>query len=424
MKYYNKKRSAFFLADMIIISVLLSGCEYFRFDTNIEPSSSGSISSSVPSISSSADSVTSSTDSIYSSSSSDSESSSPSKSNLTCSDFILMWRESGGKASKNETAAQAFAAAKKQGVLPAGVNPDTALTVEKAAYILKHSDISKTHVVFSHYDWQLSDLKDTDSKYKKELCAAYADGLIKTQNMKIKPNAAVSKSEADDILSRLKEPKKRMLPPDCAAPYFEYQGLTELLKLDSTFIIDQRYATKNNFTGVIHYKNPICLLEADTAKKLVSANAYFRKMGYTIKIWDAYRPESVQWSLYRATPANLKQYAPAPSKNSQHSKGIAADITLVDKNGKEIDMPTGFDNFTEKAHSGYSNLPQNEINNRKLLKTGMTAQSFAQSTLEWWHFYMPSKTSLSISKVELEDFIHKQNEFYQNYISEHSTSGR
>lgn len=163
-------------------------------------------------------------------------------------------------------------------------------------------------------------------------------------------------------------------------------------------------------------KTRVLFVKILTAKKLIKANKDFHKRNYTIKIWDAYRPVSVQWSLYHATPKNLKQYAPAPYKNSQHSKGIAVDITLVDNEGNEMKMPTGFDNFTEKAHSDYTNLPAQIKENRSYLRKEMEKQGFEVYSLEWWHFYLPEKRKLSISTVNLDEFIQKENEYYLNYL--------
>ncbi|HEX3027024.1 MAG TPA: M15 family metallopeptidase [Clostridia bacterium] len=340
---------------------------------------------------------------------------------LTSGEFVRVWMEQTNNGiSKNVSVAQAVSFAKQRGIIPADASGDSVLTIQKAAYLL--TGAKTIDLINSHYDWQIRDLDQVRPTLKKYLLAAYSKGLLTTAGGYIRPNQELYAKDVLSILARLKNPGERILPPNCAAPYFEYRGLVEVIRLDPTVIIDQRYATKNNFTGVAHYQRSICLLEAVTARRLCQANAYFKQKGRRIKIWDGYRPVSVQWSLYYATPANLKQYAPAPSKYSQHSKGIAADITLTDKNGIELPMPTGFDNFTAKAHSDYSGLSSRIIANRSDLKTGMTKQGFAQSKLEWWHFYSPDKTGLSISKVELNDFSQRENDFYQNYLSHNRKS--
>lgn len=336
---------------------------------------------------------------------------------LTAVDFVYLWMKKldDTPGSENET----FAQAKEKGLIPQNAAADTPLTVEQAAWLLCGSESAKP-VDITHYNWQVKDIGKAETIYQGALLTAYAQGLILAQGGDIDPSEEVRLNAAQSILSRLEDPQ-RSRPPDCLPPYFEYQGLTEVQRLDPTILVDLKYATTDNFTGVVHYPIPLCLLEADTAKRLVTANAAFRKQGLTVKIWDGYRPVSVQWSLYNAAPADKKQYAPAPSKTSQHSKGIAVDLTLVDlKTGNELKMPTGFDDFTLRAHADYSPLPSDELAHRQELRAGMEAQGFTVYSLEWWHFYNPAKTSLSISTVELKDFSEKQNQFDSQYIKEHT----
>jgi D-alanyl-D-alanine dipeptidase len=224
--------------------------------------------------------------------------------------------------------------------------------------------------------------------------------------------------DAASILERLTDKSKRVLSRGMKVPYFEYKGLVEIKRLDPTILIDFKYATTENFTGKKHYSTPLCLMEVDAAKALVKASNSFRKDGYFIKIWDAYRPEKVQWSLYYATPSNFKKYVPPPSKFSQHSKGIAADITLVDKYQEDIPMPTGFDNFTVKAHIDYNNLPKDIIDNRGYLISEMKKAGFSVNKLEWWHYYFPDKSNLNISNVTFDEFIEQRSKYYLQVIKE------
>lgn len=335
---------------------------------------------------------------------------------LTCGRFVQLWENQKNPATPQETPEQAVAFAKKCGDIPEDVSAAKPLDREILAYLLTAKNQEVSGLDESHYDWQIADYSSIDPAMRKYALAAYAKGLMPTKNGDFKPQKAVSLGDAQAVLSRLSGKSKPKLPPNTAAPYFEYRGLVNLKRLDPSITLDLKYATRNNFTGKVHYSRVLCLLEAQTAKQLVKANRTFHKRGYTIKVWDAYRPVSVQWSLYYATPENLKPYAPAPSKNSQHSKGIAADITLVDQNGKEMKMPTGFDDFTKKAHADFPNLPNEVLQNRAYLRKGMEAQGFTVYRLEWWHFYLPQKTSLSISNVSLDDFAQKEKEFYTNYL--------
>ena len=128
----------------------------------------------------------------------------------------------------------------------------------------------------------------------------------------------------------------------------EIQGLVRVYDIDPTIVIDLRYATENNFTGKQVYPVSVCLLRKETARKLAAANAEFNKDGYRIKIWDAYRPPSVQKIFWELVPD--ERYVANPAQGgSRHNRGGAVDITLVDKGGREIEMPSDFDDFSEKA---------------------------------------------------------------------------
>lgn len=338
---------------------------------------------------------------------------------LSCGQFTELLLQNRDLLKEGITAKEAVDFAIEQGIIPSDIESGKPLTKELLAYILTAKGYNFTQFNESHYDWQIIDYEDIDLSKIKYVLMAYAKGLLKTESGKFEPKTNVTYDDAKTVLSRLDKTSELTPPPDENAPYFEYKGLVEVKRLDPTIVLDLKYATADNFTGVVHYKKAVCLLEADTAKRLVAANNYFHKKDYTIKIWDGYRPVSVQWSLYKAAPDNLKQYAPAPSRYSEHAKGIAADITLVDKSGNEMKMPTGFDDFTETAHADYSNLPQEIKDNRSYLRKGMEQQKFAVYSLEWWHFHLPEKSELEISDVGLEEFIEKENEFYQSYLNKY-----
>ena len=186
---------------------------------------------------------------------------------------------------------------------------------------------------------------------------------------------------------------------------FEYKGLVDVSDLIPNAIIDQKYATTDNYTGKILYPEEVlCLLEKSTAYALWEAAQELSTMGYRIKIWDAYRPIEVQWALYNATPDHLKEYAPAPSNTSQHPKGIAIDLTLTDKDGNEITMPTEFDDFSIEAHPTYDESDPTKRANRDLLISIMKKHGFAVSKNEWWHFYNPTQTGIDFPDVEFSEF--------------------
>lgn len=161
---------------------------------------------------------------------------------------------------------------------------------------------------------------------------------------------------------------------------YSINNLVRLKDLDSSFSINLKYATKYNFTGRILYKSAIVVLNINTAKKLINANNYLKKYGYHIEIYDAYRPFDVQKLMWKLCPN--KQYLADPKKGSNHNRGAAVDITMVDKNGREVLMPGSFDEFSIRSHIDYKNSPTKAIANRELLATAMTkmvSKEYAQN---------------------------------------------
>ncbi len=160
--------------------------------------------------------------------------------------------------------------------------------------------------------------------------------------------------------------------------------LVNISDLDSTIIVDLKYASADNFMGDTLYSANVCLLRKEVARQLVEVQKELRQMGLGLKIWDGYRPLSVQKKMWKKVPD--PRYVADPAKGSNHNRGAAVDVTLVDKNGKELEMPTGFDDFTEKAGSNYPNVSETAKKNRELLKKIMMRHGFKPIKSEWWHF--------------------------------------
>ncbi len=149
-------------------------------------------------------------------------------------------------------------------------------------------------------------------------------------------------------------------------------------------VLDIRYATTNNFMKQAVYDRADCWLRAKTAEKLKAVQKELSAKGLGLKIYDGYRPLSVQKKLWAVMPDD--RYVANPAKGSRHNRGAAVDLTLVDKNGKELVMPTPYDDFTEKAHRNYKDLPAEALKNRQLLQDAMQRHGFIGLDSEWWHF--------------------------------------
>lgn len=181
----------------------------------------------------------------------------------------------------------------------------------------------------------------------------------------------------------------------------DIKGLVNLEEIDSNFVIELRYATEENFTRQKIYTKAVCLLRRETAKKLINANKEFNKMGYRIKIWDAYRPYYVQKILYDI--AVDKEFLANPVSGSKHNRGAAVDITLVDEEGRELNMPTGFDEFTNRASQNYIGMSEEQKKNLECLREIMKKNGFIPVKNEWWHFTDSDWEKYPLLNIRLED---------------------
>ena len=162
------------------------------------------------------------------------------------------------------------------------------------------------------------------------------------------------------------------------------EPLIDLSSVNPRIILDIKYATADNFVGKPVYTLPKAYLRKTVAQKLNRVQQELEKNGLGLKVWDAYRPLPAQQILWDIVPD--ERYVADPKKGSVHNRGAAVDLTLVDAQGNELVMPTGFDDFTEKAHHDYKDLPDEVLVNRDILLTYMVAQGFTPFATEWWHF--------------------------------------
>ena len=170
-------------------------------------------------------------------------------------------------------------------------------------------------------------------------------------------------------------------------------------------IIDLKYASNDNFVGSIinGYESSKCLLTMDAIHSLITIQKIFNKLGYSLKIYDAYRPQRsvnhfLTWSTDTSDTINKHSYYPNISKSvlfkqgyiankSSHSRGSTLDITLVNiSSGKELDMGSSYDFFGLESSHGYENISINQKKNRKLLLDIMTKNGFSSYSKEWWHY--------------------------------------
>lgn len=150
--------------------------------------------------------------------------------------------------------------------------------------------------------------------------------------------------------------------------------------------ISLAYATVENFTGAPVYNVPICYLHREAAEALGRAIAAAHELGYRLRIFDAFRPTEAQWALWNHTPD--PEFLADPRRGSPHSRGVAVDLTLIDKTGSPLDMGTAFDAFTPRSHHGNSEIPTAAQSNRLLLLGLMTQAGWDFYRNEWWHYQL------------------------------------
>lgn len=179
--------------------------------------------------------------------------------------------------------------------------------------------------------------------------------------------------------------------------------MVEVKALIPTLVYDLRYSTTNNFTRERLYKDgDKTYLRKPVAEAIADVQNELSALGYGLKIFDAYRPYKVTekiWSL-----VGDERFAADPKKGSNHNRGIAVDLTIIDlKTNKELDMGTGFDSFTDTAHTSFIHLSKQVLKNRFLLKELMIKHGFHIFETEWWHFYWEDNRSYSILDLSFKE---------------------
>jgi D-alanyl-D-alanine dipeptidase len=188
-----------------------------------------------------------------------------------------------------------------------------------------------------------------------------------------------------EISSAPEESKPSAASPDIAPPP-EKADFVRVKDYIPDIEVELVYATENNFTGQKIYEFDDAWLRYGTVKKLRKVQNKLKKQGARLKIWDAFRPVSAQFRLWEICPD--ARYVSNPNKGfSSHSRGNTVDVTLIDGDGSELVMPTGFDDFTGLADRDYSDVKnRNAVRNAKLLEKAMKECGFKPYFGEWWHF--------------------------------------
>jgi zinc D-Ala-D-Ala dipeptidase len=170
--------------------------------------------------------------------------------------------------------------------------------------------------------------------------------------------------------------------------------------VNSAIALDMRYATRNNFTKMTLYRQPRCFLREPVARRLAQVQTDLQSQGLGLKVFDCYRPFSVQKLMWKIVPD--ERYVANPAKGSRHNRGAAVDLTLVDRTGKALEMPSDFDDFSDRASRTYAKATQRARENSQRLEAVMKKYGFSSLPTEWWHFDGQGWEQYPISDIAFE----------------------
>ncbi|HEY9835523.1 MAG TPA: M15 family metallopeptidase [Vampirovibrionales bacterium] len=186
-------------------------------------------------------------------------------------------------------------------------------------------------------------------------------------------------------------------------PRSEGEKLVDIQEINPDIALDIRYATTNNFLNVQLYSIPRCLLRTSVAQKLSRVQEQLQSRGLGLKVFDCYRPLSVTRKMWEVLPD--PRYVANPARGSRHNRGAAVDLTLIDARGNELEMPTDFDDFSDRAARDYegTDVSPQARQNSQLLESVMTQQGFIPLITEWWHFDAENWEDYPLLDISLED---------------------
>jgi D-alanyl-D-alanine dipeptidase len=183
--------------------------------------------------------------------------------------------------------------------------------------------------------------------------------------------------------------------------------LVDMKEVNPRIAVDMKYASEDNFTKKKLYDSNTCFLRRSVAAKLDAVQMELEKMNLGLKVWDCYRPLAVQRIFWAILPD--ERYVANPDTGSRHNRASAVDVTLVDSQGRELQMPTGFDDFSPMADHHYQDLPDRAIKNRELLKSLMEKEGFIPLPEEWWHYDDENWRQFDLMDVSFQNLLKHDN---------------
>jgi len=182
------------------------------------------------------------------------------------------------------------------------------------------------------------------------------------------------------------------------------QKMVNLQAIIPNIVLDLRYASENNFMHRNMYPSNLnyTFLRLPVAKTLALIQTELSKKGLGLKVFDAYRPYAVTQKFGQLV--HDERYVANPTKGSGHNRGTTIDITIINlQTNQELDMGTGFDNFSDSAHQSFTALPKDVLANRRLLKETMEHYGFKALETEWWHYGWPNSEKFDVLNLSFKD---------------------
>lgn len=187
-------------------------------------------------------------------------------------------------------------------------------------------------------------------------------------------------------LAELRRRARSDSPPAERGP-FRAVDLVDVASLDATIHLDIRYATALNFLGAPVYTAARAFLQRPAAAGVLAAHRALAARGFGLLIHDAYRPWWVTKVFWDATPPDQREFVADPARGSRHNRGCAVDLTLYRlEDGRRVEMPGGYDEFSERSYPAYPGGTSRQRWHRDLLRRAMEEQGFTVFESEWWHF--------------------------------------
>jgi zinc D-Ala-D-Ala dipeptidase len=183
--------------------------------------------------------------------------------------------------------------------------------------------------------------------------------------------------------------------------------LVDLTSVAPGIQVDIRYATADNFTHQVVYPKARCLLRRAVANRLARVQRVLQRTGRGLRVWDCYRPFSIQKAFWKLVPDERYVAKPVerrgvPVQGSKHNRGAAIDLTLVGRDGNALPMPTPYDDFTRAAHRASLGGNAAARRNARRLEQVMTSAGFIPNPTEWWHFDDPTWRRYPLADTPIE----------------------